>query len=315
MEAGRHAGRSARHHEPQALTRFANNEIHQNVAEEDTRRQPALRRRSAGRRGLRQSPRRRRPRAPRAAALPRRRGCSRPRTDFVSLPGRGPRRSSPGAYAPATAEADPEDRADAAAAVIAAAEAVGGRGLRLRADEQRGGLRRELPGHPRQPSHDSRAQVLTVMMGPGGGTGYAEQVAVDFSAIDASAIGREAAERTKAMRDPIELPAGDYPVVLEQLRRRRPRRLAGLPGLLGTRGPGGPLLLRAGQARGLGARHHQRRRHRPGRHAGLLRLRGRAHAARDARRRGRLPGRRPRHPDGAAGRRRSTGHGLPAPNP
>ncbi len=61
----------------------------------------------------------------------------------------------------------------------------------------------------------TRAQVLTVMMGPGGGTGYAEQVAVDIAAIDASAIGREAAERTRAMRDPIELPAGDYPVVLD----------------------------------------------------------------------------------------------------
>jgi predicted Zn-dependent protease len=61
----------------------------------------------------------------------------------------------------------------------------------------------------------SRAQVLTVMMGQGGGTGYAEQVAVDISAIDASAIGREAAERTSAMRDPVELPAGEYPVVLD----------------------------------------------------------------------------------------------------
>jgi predicted Zn-dependent protease len=53
------------------------------------------------------------------------------------------------------------------------------------------------------------------MMGPGGGTGYAEQVAVDVTAIDASAIGREAAQRTSAMRDPIDLPAGDYAVVLD----------------------------------------------------------------------------------------------------
>jgi predicted Zn-dependent protease len=57
--------------------------------------------------------------------------------------------------------------------------------------------------------------VLTVMMGPGGGTGYADQVAVDVGDIDASALGREAAERTAAMKDPIELPAGDYPVVLD----------------------------------------------------------------------------------------------------
>jgi predicted Zn-dependent protease len=67
--------------------------------------------------------------------------------------------------------------------------------------------------HLSEPRTD--AQVLTVMMGPGGGTGYAEQVAVGLDAIDASAIGREAAERTVLMRDPIELPAGEYPVVLD----------------------------------------------------------------------------------------------------
>ncbi len=38
---------------------------------------------------------------------------------------------------------------------------------------------------------------------------------MDLDGIDASAIGREAAERTAAMRDPVELPAGEYPVVLD----------------------------------------------------------------------------------------------------
>jgi predicted Zn-dependent protease len=52
-------------------------------------------------------------------------------------------------------------------------------------------------------------------MGPGGGTGYAERVAVDVEAIDASGIGHEAAERTAAMAEPVEMPAGDYPVVLD----------------------------------------------------------------------------------------------------
>jgi ABC-type microcin C transport system permease subunit YejB len=40
---------------------------------------------------------------------------------------------------------------------------------------------------------------------------------VDVGAIDASAIGREAAERARLTRDAIEVPAGDYPVVLGTL--------------------------------------------------------------------------------------------------
>jgi predicted Zn-dependent protease len=119
-----------------------------------------------------------------------------------------------GAFARATAEADPEVRADAAAAVIAAAQAVGAQayGYAQTASEEVS-VANSLGIRVSEPR--SRAQVLTVMMGPGGGTGYAEQVAVDLAAIDASAIGQEAAERTRAMRDPVELPAGDYPVVLD----------------------------------------------------------------------------------------------------
>jgi predicted Zn-dependent protease len=134
--------------------------------------------------------------------------------DRGSLPRPLPTPLVTGAYAEDTATADPEARADAAAAVIAAAEAQGvsAFGLAQTSSEQVTvvnslGIRVSEPR--------SRAQVLTVMMGPGGGTGYAEQVAVDLTRIDAAAIGREAAERTAAMRDPIDLPAGDYAVVLD----------------------------------------------------------------------------------------------------
>jgi predicted Zn-dependent protease len=60
------------------------------------------------------------------------------------------------------------------------------------------------------------AQLLTVSMGPGGGTGYAEQAAVDASAIDAAAIGREAAEKARATADAVAIEAGELPVVLEE---------------------------------------------------------------------------------------------------
>jgi predicted Zn-dependent protease len=196
-----------------ALTRFAGNEIHQNVSEEDTvvslRFVEGLRVgvASANRSGdddLRRL-------AASAATTAR---LQPPRSDFVSLPEPRETPLRAGTYASATANADPGARADAAAAVIAAAEAVGAEAFGYaQTSSEEVCVVNSLGIRVAEPR--SRAQVLTVMMGPGGGTGYAEQVAVDVSAIDASAIGREAAERTSAMRDPVELPAGEYPVVLD----------------------------------------------------------------------------------------------------
>jgi len=57
--------------------------------------------------------------------------------------------------------------------------------------------------------------AITVMMGPDGGSGYAEGAAVDHHAIDAAALGREAAAKARATAHAVALPAGDYPVVLE----------------------------------------------------------------------------------------------------
>jgi predicted Zn-dependent protease len=60
------------------------------------------------------------------------------------------------------------------------------------------------------------AQLLTVSMGPNGGTGYAEQAAVDATTIDPAAIGRESAAKARATADAVAIDAGDYPVVLEE---------------------------------------------------------------------------------------------------
>ena len=60
------------------------------------------------------------------------------------------------------------------------------------------------------------AQLITVSMGPGGGSGYAEAAAVDASTIDAGALGREAAEKARATADAVLVEPGDYPVVLEE---------------------------------------------------------------------------------------------------
>ena len=60
------------------------------------------------------------------------------------------------------------------------------------------------------------AQLLTVSMGPDGGTGYAEEAAVDATRIDAAAIGRESAEKARATANAVAIDAGEYPVVLEE---------------------------------------------------------------------------------------------------
>lgn len=199
--------------EDAALTRFANSEIHQNVAESgvhvslrfvDGRRQGVAstdRLDDAALRRLAES-------AGRIAAV------SVERDDGIALPEPAPIRDVGEALSVSTAEASPELRADAARAVIAAADAAGVVAYgsfattveTLAVANSRG---------VRAAGSRSWTQLLTVMMGPGGGTGYAEQAAVDVGAIDAGAIGREAADRARASRDPIGIEAGEYPVVLE----------------------------------------------------------------------------------------------------
>ena len=196
-----------------ALTRFANNELHQSVAEDGVT--INLRFVDGQRIGVASGNTLDDDALRRLAATAAETARHQPEQEwFRSLPEPGPVPLVDGAWAQGTAEADPDLRADAAAAIIGAARPVEAQAfgmvettsetiavvnsLGVDVNEQR-----------------SRSHVLTVMMGPGGGTGYADQVAVDFGAIDASALGREAAERTAAMKDPIELPAGDYPVVLD----------------------------------------------------------------------------------------------------
>jgi predicted Zn-dependent protease len=53
-------------------------------------------------------------------------------------------------------------------------------------------------------------------MAPDGGSGYAESAAVDVSAIDPAALGREAAAKAKATVGAVSVEPGDYPVVLEE---------------------------------------------------------------------------------------------------
>ena len=148
-------------------------------------------------------------------APPRSPGSSRSsRTGAASR--RRPRRNpSPLAYSQATAEASPEFRAEAVRAVIAAADAAGviaygsfATGTDSTAVANSHGIR--VAGTR------TTSQLITVSMGPDGGTGYAEAAAVDATTIDAAALGREASDKARATANAVSIEPGDYPVVLEE---------------------------------------------------------------------------------------------------
>ncbi len=197
-----------------ALTRFANSRIHQNVAEHDaTLRLRVIRDGRTGvagtnrldAEGIRAAATRAAEIAARSAAnpdqppLPRPDGATRPEVGHVA----------------ATAAADPELRAAGASAVIAAADDA-----RLEASgaftTEVGTLAVANSAGVRSRQMVTQARLLTVMMGDGGASGYAQAFGTDVREIDAAAVGEEAATRGRGSANGIDLPAGEYDVVLDE---------------------------------------------------------------------------------------------------
>lgn len=200
--------------ERDALSRFANSEIHQNVAQDDTtinvRFVEGHRVGVASGNGLDDASLLEL--VTRAATIAR---LAPEETSFVSLPGPGPVGLVADAWSEATASADPESRADAIAAVIGAADEAGVVAYGFcRTTEEHIAVASSMG--IRVAEARTSAQLMTVMMGSHGGTGYAEAVSVDHSRLDAAALGREAADKASSMRDPVAVDAGVYPVVLEE---------------------------------------------------------------------------------------------------
>jgi PmbA protein len=196
------------------LTRFANSEIHQNVAETNA----GLNLRVAiGRRigvassnrldddGLRRL-------AETAVAIARN---SAELEDWAGLPEPTSIDEIFAAWSDATAGSTPELRAEGVRAVIAAGDAAGVRAFgsfstsaeRLAVANSKG---------IRADQRRTTSQLLTVMMASDGGSGYAEAAGVDATTIDAAAIGREAADKARASVNPVSVDPGDWPVVLEE---------------------------------------------------------------------------------------------------
>ncbi len=196
------------------LTRFANSEIHQNVAESDAeinlrfvvgRRVGVASSNRVDDEGLRRL-------AETAGAIARN---SAELQDWGGLPEPTPIREIPASFAEATASATPELRAEGVRAVIAAADAAGvisygsfSTATEVIAVANSKGIRAS--------QRRTTSQLLTVAMAPDGGSGYAESAAVDVSSIDAAAIGREAADKARSTANPVSVDPGDWPVVLEE---------------------------------------------------------------------------------------------------
>ena len=200
--------------EDSALTRFANSEIHQNVAEANVT--VSLRVVIGKRVGVASSgwtdPEGLRRLADNAIAIAR---VVQELEDWGGLPGPTVIREVPTAYSAATADASPEFRAEAIRGVIGAADDAGVTAYGSFATSRDSMAVANSRG-ARAAGTRTTAQLITVSMGPGGGTGYAEAAAVDATTIDAGGIGREAADKARATADAISIEPGDYPVVLEE---------------------------------------------------------------------------------------------------
>jgi PmbA protein len=222
-----------------SLTRFANSEIHQNVAERSLsvnlryvvgKRIAVVSTGKVDTEGLRTL-------VHRAAAIAR--SCEE-LPDWAGLPGPSGTASAAAAsldpavraasgatsdggvtppssvgWADGSASATPEFRAEGVRAVIAAADAVGAMAYGSFATDAEAIAVANSAGI-RSAERRTSSQLLTVHMSPDGGTGYAEAVSMDATTIDAAAIGREAAAKARASDNAVSLPAGDYPVVLEE---------------------------------------------------------------------------------------------------
>lgn len=193
------------------LTRFSRNRIHQNVGSEDAW---AMVRVSVGKRlgvatassleasALAEA---------RAAALAIAR-ASEPVPDWPGLPPPRPLSAVDG-WDAATAEASADQRADLAAAIIAAARAKDG--------EAAGAIETEngsivVASSTGVAAHASQTRAeINACLTSGDGSGYAEGVSTRLGDLRAEAIGRRAARKARLSRNPKPLPPGRYDVVLE----------------------------------------------------------------------------------------------------
>lgn len=195
-----------------ALTRFANNFIHQNVAESNHE----LRVRAVvGKRiGVAttnrlddESLRRVAEQALEIAHL------SPENPEFHSLPGPQPIVPAPG-YSEQTARFSAEERARGVGMIVQMAKE---RGLEaagaFSTETGRIAVANSLGIFAYEPR--TEAECHAVVMADARGSGYTQRLATDVTTLDIETMAREAVEKARRSRNPIDFPIGEYPVVLD----------------------------------------------------------------------------------------------------
>ena len=195
-----------------ALTRFANNFIHQNVAE--TNHELRVRAVSGKRVGVAstnrlddESLRRVTAQALEIARL------SPENPEFHSLPSPQPIVPASG-YNERTANFSPEERAQNVGIIVQLAKE---RGLEsagaFSTDTTEIAVANSLGVFAYEPR--TEAECHAVVMADALGSGYTQRLATDASTINFEAMAREAVEKAQRSRNPIDFPIGEYPVVLD----------------------------------------------------------------------------------------------------
>src|SRR5919201_2959186 len=194
-----------------ALTRYANNGIHQNVAERNAG--VRIRVVKDGRTGVASLNQLSEKSAgevlSRALAI----AELQPPGEVVPLPGPAPARSV-SAWSDATAGATPDDRATSVEAVCKSAAAAGF-GAFGAYSTSAGQLAIANSLGVFQHHRSTQATMNAVVMGPAG-SGYADRSAIDIKDLDAEGLVREVVDKAKRNQDARPVEAGVYEVGLEE---------------------------------------------------------------------------------------------------
>lgn len=194
-----------------ALTRFANNGIHQNVAERDA--SVRVRVVKDGKTGVASINQLNEAAAQnvlkRAIAI----AELQPRSDVVPLPGPAPARPVE-AWSDATAAVTPEDRADFVQAICGRAARAGLKAFGAYSTSAgQVAIANSLGVYHQQRS--TQATVNSVVMGDAG-SGYADRGAIDVSELDRDELATEVIEKAQRNQNAQPVEPGVYEVVLEE---------------------------------------------------------------------------------------------------
>ncbi len=195
-----------------ALTRFANNFIHQNVAESnhELRVRAVVGKRTGVATTNRLDDESLRRVAEQALEIAR---LSPENPEFHSLPGPQPIVPAPG-YSEQTAHYNAEGRARSVGVIVQLAKEQGLESAGAFSTEtDHVAVANSLGIFAYEPRTESECHA--VVMADAHGSGYTQRLATDATAIDFEAMAREAVDKARRSRNPIDFPIGEYPVVLD----------------------------------------------------------------------------------------------------